>query len=259
MYILFEKRFCFTPKCKHFVYSFVTYAAFFLPSPWGSVCCCCCCCFFFSTRSTRTCRCHGKWSFYGSSVFFGSEESVWSEITNPFLYSPKKTPPRQISSKVRQLMRWVYKTSVSHFKVKNKPLKDTGGKERFKRMLNFLLMDKGRLFFRDRPSRNSKFTKFSSRPIGALGLFWNATKQRSFWRIFRYVLYSIVNKITFLNRNLCICKYLILRRFKHFEIGLRTLIWDLCSMIFATCSADFTCSLNGSTSQVSVTRIAFKD
>ena len=79
--------------------------------------------------------------------FFGSEEFVWSEITNPFLDSPKKTPPRQISSKVRQLMRWVYKTSVSHFKVKNTPLKDTGGKGRFKRMLNFLLMDKGRLFF----------------------------------------------------------------------------------------------------------------
>ena len=31
--ILFEKRFCFAPKCKHFVYSFVAYAAFFLPSP----------------------------------------------------------------------------------------------------------------------------------------------------------------------------------------------------------------------------------
>ena len=36
---------------------------FFLSSPWGSVCC------FFSTRSTRTCRCHGKWSFFGSSFF----------------------------------------------------------------------------------------------------------------------------------------------------------------------------------------------
>ena len=43
----------------------------------------------------------------------------------------------------------------------------------------------------NRPSRNSKFTKFSSRPIGKLGLFWNATKQRSLWRIFRYILCSI--------------------------------------------------------------------
>ena len=39
---------------------------FFFSSPWGSVCCCC---FFFPTRSTRTCRCHGKWSFFESSVF----------------------------------------------------------------------------------------------------------------------------------------------------------------------------------------------
>ena len=105
---------------------------------------------------------------------------------------------------------------------------------------------------------NPKFTKFSSRPIGALGLY-NTTKQRSVWRIFRYILYSVVNKITFLNRNLWICKYVILRRFKHFEIGLSTLIWDFCWIIFAICSADFTSSLNGSTCQVSVTRIAFKD
>ena len=49
----------------HFVHSFVAYVAFSS-------------CLrrenqllllFFSTRSTRTCRCHGKWSFFGSSVF----------------------------------------------------------------------------------------------------------------------------------------------------------------------------------------------
>ena len=37
---------------------------FFLSSPWGSVCF-----LFFPMRSTRTCRCHGKWSFFGSSGF----------------------------------------------------------------------------------------------------------------------------------------------------------------------------------------------
>ena len=36
----------------------------------------------------------------------------------------------------------VYKTSVLHFKVKNTPLKDTDGKGKFKRMLNFLLVNK---------------------------------------------------------------------------------------------------------------------
>ena len=41
-------------------------------------------------------------------------------------------------------------------------------------------------------------------------LFWNPTKQRSFWRIFRYILYSIVKKIMFLKGNLCISKYFIL-------------------------------------------------
>lgn len=43
----------------------------------------------------------------------------------------------------------VCKTSVSPFKVKNTLLKDTDGKEKFKRTLTriFLLVDKGRFFF----------------------------------------------------------------------------------------------------------------
>ena len=43
----------------------------------------------------------------------------------------------------------VCKTSVSPFKVKNTPIKDTDGKEKFKRTLtgSFLLVDKGRFFF----------------------------------------------------------------------------------------------------------------
>ena len=61
---LFEKRLCFKPKYIHFVYSFVAHVALS-------------CClrredqfvFFFPMRSTRTCRCHGKWSFFGSSIF----------------------------------------------------------------------------------------------------------------------------------------------------------------------------------------------
>ena len=40
-----------------------------------------------------------------------------------------------------------YKTSVSHFKVKKTPLKDIDEKGDFKRMLSFLLVDKGRLLF----------------------------------------------------------------------------------------------------------------
>ena len=65
--ILFEKRLCFKPKYIHFVYSFLAYVAFssclhredqFVLAV-----------FFFFTRSTRTCRCHSKWSFCGSSVF----------------------------------------------------------------------------------------------------------------------------------------------------------------------------------------------
>ena len=42
----------------------------------------------------------------------------------------------------------VYKTSVSHFKINNTPLKDTEGKGKFKRITgSFLLVEKGRLSF----------------------------------------------------------------------------------------------------------------
>ena len=95
-----------------------------------------------------------------------------------------------------------------HFQVKNTPLKDADGKEKFKIMLSFLLLDKGRLFFTKLSFEEFEIQKMSV--IGALGLFWNAIKQRSFWRIIRYILYSLVKKITFLKRELCISKYLML-------------------------------------------------
>ena len=55
--------------------------------------------------------------------------------------NPKKWEKSETSLAV------VYKTKVSHFKVKNTPLKATDGKRKFKGMLCFLLLDKGRLFF----------------------------------------------------------------------------------------------------------------
>ena len=56
-----------------------------------------------------------------------------------------------------------YKTKVSHFKVKNALPKDTDGKGEFKRMLSFLLIDKGRLFFiKLTLARNSKFSSWRS-------------------------------------------------------------------------------------------------
>ena len=104
---------------------------------------------------------------------------------------------RQKSSKVRQLKALVYKTNILHFQVKNTPLKDANGKEKFKRMLSFLL-DKGRLFF-----TKLSFEEFEVHEISIIGAF-NATKQRSFGRIFRYILYSVVQEITFLKGELFI-------------------------------------------------------
>ena len=55
-----------------------------------------------------------------------------------------------------------------------------------------------------------------------------------------------------------IFKYFHVRLFIHFEIGWNAVIWDLCWIIFAMCLAHFYLR-DGSTSQVCVTGIAFKD
>ena len=52
-----------------------------------------------------------------------------------------------------------------NFKVKNTPLKDTDGNRKFKRILSFLLVDKGRIFFTKLSFEELKLTKLSSRLV----------------------------------------------------------------------------------------------
>ena len=84
--VLFEKRLCFKPKYIHFVYSFVAYVTF------SSSCLCRLDQFvvFFSTRSTRTCRCHGKWYFLGSSVLLVVKNTYDLRSQIRFWILPKK-------------------------------------------------------------------------------------------------------------------------------------------------------------------------
>ena len=59
---------------------------FFLSLPrWVSV--------FFPARSTRTCRCHGKWSFFGSSVFLVVKNPYDLRSKIRFWILPKKLKP----------------------------------------------------------------------------------------------------------------------------------------------------------------------
>ena len=84
--ILFEKRLRFKPKHIHFVYSYVVYVTF--PSCLRQISL-----LFFPLFSSS----RGAWGhavvMVNDPLFFGSEESIWSEITNPFLDSPTKTHP----------------------------------------------------------------------------------------------------------------------------------------------------------------------
>ena len=79
-------------------------------------------------------------------------------------------------------MRWVYKTSVTHFKVKNTPLKQTDGKGKFKRILTFLLVENGTLFF-----TKSSFEKFEIHEIfiTAEGSAWPVLKRNQAAKFFK--------------------------------------------------------------------------
>ena len=70
-------------------------------------------------------------------------------------------------------MAMLNKTSVSHFKVKNTPLKHTDRKGNFKRMLSFLEVNKGRLFF----------LKLSFEDFKIHGIF--ITADRSAWPVLK--------------------------------------------------------------------------
>ena len=67
----------------------------------------------------------------------------------------------------------------------------------------FFLGAKESFSLRNCSSRNS--TLFSSRRR-ALGLFWNVTKAATFWRILRYIFYTVAKEITLLKGTLCIYK-----------------------------------------------------
>ena len=55
--------------------------------------------------------------------------------------------PKEEVGQKRDIIAVAYKTKVSRFNVQNASLIDTDGKGEFIRMLSFLLLDKGRLFF----------------------------------------------------------------------------------------------------------------
>ena len=118
----------------------------------------------------------------------------------------------------------VFKTKVAHFRVKNTPLiKRYKLKGKVQKGAQFFLLDKESFWLWNCLSRNS--TMFSSR--------WSAkfhSRQRSFGRLFRYLFYSMVKKLTFLKGNLCMYKsqtFLINFFFDYKrKITKRTPIWD---------------------------------
>ena len=113
-------------------------------------------------------------------------------------------------------------TKVLHFKIENTPIKDTDGKRKFKRMLTFLFVNKRTLFaIRHCLSRN--LTLFSTRRIGALGLFWTnkAARLTRFWRHLRYIPYSMIKEKYVFKRECFVFIKVSWTFSSHFDIGVK--------------------------------------
>ena len=92
----------------------------------------------------------------------------------------------------------VNKTSVSHFKAKNTPLKHTDRKENLKRMISFLQVHKGRLFLIKLSFEEFKIHEIFNMVDRSAWPLLKHHQPEKFLRKFRYILYSIVKKIRYL-------------------------------------------------------------
>ena len=73
-------------------------------------------------------------------------------------------------------------------KIENTPIKDTNGKRKFKRMLSFPFVDKRKLF-----AMGLSFYCFLHGGWEGLACF-ESTRQRGFWRHFRYIPYPMIKE-----------------------------------------------------------------
>ena len=125
----------------------------------------------------------------------------------------------------------VFKIKVSHFRVKNKLLKDTNGKGKFKWMLRFLLVEWGKILV-----TKSSFEDFNDVFFTAernMSCFEIQPRQRSFWRRFKDIFCSMVRKIRFrayINVSKMFYKFLSLALKNNYKMHL-DLRWVLCSIL----------------------------
>ena len=77
--------------------------------------------------------------------------------------------------------------------------KDTNGKGRFKRILSFVFVDKRKLFVTKLSFQEFHLTFFTAERLACFGP--SEPRHQSFWRNFRYILYSIIKESTFLKGN----------------------------------------------------------
>ena len=99
-------------------------------------------------------------------------------------------PPTKWLARVHDVV--VFKTKVLRFKIENTPIKDTNGKKKFKRMLSFLFVDKRKLFAMKLSFEEFNFVSYTG--DWSAWLVLNQPKQRGFWRLLRYIPYSVIKE-----------------------------------------------------------------
>ena len=190
---------------------------------------------------------------------------IWEKSS----YLKKKPPPPQKShgqphtSKFHPSTKWlarvhhvvVFQTKVLYFKIENKPIIDTNGKRKFKRMLSLLFVDKRELFAMKLSFEEFNLVFFTVDQSAWLVL--NQTKAARFLKKLEvHSVYSMVKESTFLKGNFVFIKvswtfstFLHRRERKPQNVHLK--------LIFCHVFSDITC-VNGSTIQLVLRELLFK-
>ena len=96
------------------------------------------------------------------------------KLNHPYPATNSKHPSTNWLARVHLVV--VFKTKVLHLKIENTLIKDTNGKRKFKRMLSFLFVGKGKLFVIKLSFEEFNFVSFAAERL----VCFEATKAVSF-------------------------------------------------------------------------------
>ena len=140
----------------------------------------------------------------------------------PKLNHPYPLPPGEETGEFDTLVDFIrHRVVVLHFKIENTPIKDTSGKRKFKRVFRFLFVDKRELFAMKLSFEEFNLICFLHGGSERLACFEPTEAARFLKKLeVHSVLYGH-RKYVFKRKFLCLERFHGVRRFLHFDIGVK--------------------------------------